>query len=146
MLHEKYHNRTLELLLFFFPGFPMHIWFWGLNVCMWGQMDTFMSAWVWIILQATSGAPHGSANCGERGRWACWRAPLRWALSNLFDGPSAQMAEQKVSSQSCENKRSSQSCTNKELILLCESHDSPVSKESVCCSILWLVYGPRAIT
>lgn len=52
------------------PSVPMPVWFWGLNVCLWGQMDTFMSAWVWIILQATSGAPHGTADCGKRGRWA----------------------------------------------------------------------------
>lgn len=52
------------------PSVPMPVWFWGLNVCVWGQMDTFMSAWVWIILQATSGAPHGTADCGKRGRWA----------------------------------------------------------------------------
>lgn len=92
--------RVVFVFFFFFSVSPMHIWFWGLNVCMWGQMDTFMSAWVWIILQATSGAPHGTANCSERGRWACWRAPLQWAFSNLFDGASSQMAEQKVRRQS----------------------------------------------
>lgn len=41
-----------------------------LNVCVWGQMDTFMSVRVWIILQATSGAPHGTADCSKRDRWA----------------------------------------------------------------------------
>lgn len=96
------------VVLFFFFQFFAYL-FLGAYVCMWGQMDTFMSAWVWIILQATSGAPHGTANCGERGRWACWRAPLRWALSNPFNGASAQMAEQKVRSQSGKNKCLSQS-------------------------------------
>ncbi len=62
----KYHNnRTAEA-----SQCPHACMVLGLNVCVWGQMDTFMSVWVWIILPATSGAPHGTADCGKRGRWA----------------------------------------------------------------------------
>lgn len=112
--------QDCRVVVFFF-SFHMHMWLWGLNVCMWGQMDTFMSAWVWIILQATSGAPHGTANCGERGRWACWRAPLLWALSNLFNSASSQTTEQKVREQSYN--------TNAPLSSETWSNDALVSKE-----------------
>lgn len=89
------------------PSVPMPVWFWGLNVCLWGQMDTFMSAWVWIILQATSGAPHGTADCGKRGRWARggghpssgfsyiythWQGiAAEWQTERLRDDPARQM-------------------------------------------------------
>ncbi|MEQ2177477.1 hypothetical protein GOODEAATRI_003994 [Goodea atripinnis] len=52
-----------------------------LNLCMHGQMDTFMSVRMWIILQATSGGPHGTADCGKQNRWVCGqKAPPRAVL------------------------------------------------------------------
>lgn len=102
------------------PSIPLPLWFRGLNVCVWGQMDTFISAWVWIILQATSGAPHGTADCSKRGGWACGEGtpPGGSLTSTPTDRAAAQMADRKVRRQRCETRASlSPLCDAKEVSL-----------------------------
>lgn len=38
----------------------------------------------WIILQATSGAPHGTADCSKTSRWAHGRGHLQWVRSRVY--------------------------------------------------------------
>lgn len=87
------------------PHACMVLW---LNVCVRGQMDTFMSIWVWIILPATSGAPHGIADCSKRGRWAHGEgAPPVGSLTSIpTDGASLQMANWKVTRPTCKTNAS----------------------------------------
>lgn len=109
---------------------PMPVWFWGLNVCMWGQMDTFMRAWVWIILQATSGAPHGTADCSKRGRWARGEGtPPEGSLTSILtDRASLQMAAQKVMANPAEQMLGSSQMSFSVLAFLCVPQQLPVPR------------------
>lgn len=61
-----------------------------LNVCMYGQMDTFTGVRMWIILQATSGGIHmvqqtvGSETGGYVGRKYLHKAFLYLLLTRLL--------------------------------------------------------------
>lgn len=61
---------------------------------------------MWIILPATSGAPHGTADCSKRGRWARGEGtpPLGSLTSIPTDRASLQMADRKVTRPSCKDK------------------------------------------
>lgn len=43
-----------------------------------------MSVWVWIILPATSGAPHGTADCGKKRQVGTWGGQPSSGLSYIY--------------------------------------------------------------
>lgn len=69
-----------------------------LTECLRSQMDTFTSVQMWIILQATSGGPHGAADCGKWNRWVCGQnaPPPGCFVPSSVDEASPQVGERKV--------------------------------------------------